>query len=121
MLKTLVLLASNRYRQAQISFLQSVPELDLLEPAEDSQTFWQILYNQHPDLVILDESIFGDPDLALLTRLKRAFPQIACLVFAEKHQHMERASAAGANRVLLRGFSAKEFFHALEGIHQKRF
>ena len=121
MFKTLVLLAANRYHQEQISFLRSVPGLELLEPTETPQAFWQALCLQHPNLVILDESIFLDPDLALLARLKSVFPEIACMVFAERFQQMERAAAAGADCVLLRGFSAKEFFHALEGIHQKRF
>lgn len=120
MLKTLILITANRYRQEQISFLRSVPDLDLLEPVETPQAFWQALASQPPDLVILDESLFSDPGPALLARLKKEYPKITCLVFAEKYQQIEAATAAGADRVLLRGFSAKEFFRVLGEIHSIR-
>ncbi len=120
MLKTLTLIASQLHRQEQISFLESIPELDLLEPANNLQSFWDALYSHHPDLVIFDESLFLEPGLQPLRRLKAEYPGTACLVLAGKYQQMEQAAAAGADRVLLRGFSAKEFFLALADIHNKR-
>ncbi len=120
MLKTLILIASQLHRQEQISFLESIPELELLEPACDFQSFWEALCSQHPDLVIFDESLFAEPGLQPLRRLKAEYPETACIVFAGKYQQMAQAAAAGADHVLLRGFSAKEFFLALTDIHHKR-
>ena len=120
MLKTLILIASQLHRQEQISFLESIPELDLLQPADDLQSFWDALCSHHPDLVIFDESLFAEPGLLPLRRLKAEFPETACLVFAQKYQQVEQAVAAGADRVLLRGFSATEFFSALTDIYRKR-
>jgi DNA-binding response OmpR family regulator len=120
MLKTLVLITANRYRQEQISFLRSVPDLDLLEPVETLQAFWQTLSAQRPDLVILDEVLFSDSGLGLFVRLKSEFPEIISLVFAEKYQQIQVATTAGADRVLLRGFSAKEFFVTIGEIHSMR-
>ncbi len=120
MLKTLILIPSHLHRPEQISFLKSIPELDLLEPARNLQSFWEALYTHHPDLVIFDESLFAEPGLQPLRRLKAEFPETACLVFARKYQQMDQAAAAGADRVLLRGFSAKEFFLVLTDLHDKR-
>ncbi len=113
MLRTLALISTHLFQQEQVSFLRSVPGLEILPPVCSPQELWAAACRLQPDLAILDESLFLDPDLATLRRLKAQFPGLICLVIAGRTQQIEPAIAAGADRVLLRGFSAREFFLAV--------
>jgi DNA-binding NarL/FixJ family response regulator len=116
MLRTLALISTHLFQQEQVSFLRSVPGLEVLPPVCSPQEFWSAACRLRPDLAILDESLFLDPNLATLHQLKAQFPAMFCLVIAGRTQQIAPAIAAGADRVLLRGFSAREFFQAVAAL-----
>lgn len=110
MLSTLVLATTGNPRPELLSFLKSAPDLELVHaPLETANP----PTSQTPDLVVLDASIPGSDDAGLLRGLKAQMPKARYLVLISSMSQSELLVTAGADRVLLVGFSAAEFFEVL--------
>ncbi len=117
MLKTLVLATTGTLRHELLTFLRSVPNLTLMSP-EDGRL--PAFLPERPDLVVLDASPPGAGSRDLLQALWSRLPDARCILLVGSPSQMVEASAAGADRVLLVGFSAAEFFQTLRGIEENK-
>ncbi len=117
MLKTLVMAAPGPYRRELLSFLKSIPDVDLAAVVDDPEAMIKAAVVSTPQLIILDYSQLCLADMEMLTHFRAAQPEVACLVLAGNLQQVQQANAAGIDRALLRGFSALEFSRMIEGIH----
>jgi DNA-binding NarL/FixJ family response regulator len=109
-LTTLVLATDGSPRHELHSFLKSIPDLRLLETSGDGLPLGQA----PPDLIVLDASTPGPDDRAFLRELATRLPTARCVVLVGSPGQVKAALAAGADRVLLAGFSAAEFFQTLK-------
>ncbi|MGC9400245.1 MAG: hypothetical protein ACP5HM_14075 [Anaerolineae bacterium] len=110
MLTTLLLSAGGVPRYELRAFLRAVPGLRLVSGAEAGAT---------PDLLILDASTTERDVCAWLSRSRRQYPAARCLALVSSPQQLAEAQMAGAEQVLLAGFSAAEFFQTLDKLLSK--
>lgn len=103
----LVIATTGEPRHELLSFLRAVPSLNLLSPQIDEGL---------PDLVVLDASEPSPDDAALLRRLRTRMPTAHSIALVSSPRQMAEMREAGADRVLLAGFSAAEFFQALDDL-----
>ena len=105
-MKTLALATTGPLRQSMLSFLKSVPDLEIL-PGQTLQT---------ASLVVLEMNGTPEQDRVVLQRLAGEMPAARFLVVAHSLRQLEAALAAGVDRALLIGFSATEFFEILQDL-----
>lgn len=116
MLTVLVLAAPGPFRQQWLSFLRSISSLELVEIMDCTAALPAAVRVFKPGLVIIDACIFDENGIEAVRRLRADQPGLNCLVLADNLKQMQRARQAGVETVLLRGFSASEFFRCLESL-----
>lgn len=116
MLKTILLAPPGPFRQELLAFVKSIPELDLAGVAADIPELLLMAAQCTPHLAILADGSGFTPVLIALQQLKQQNLPLTCLVLAESRQQIQQAVAAGADSVLLKGFSTHEFLAALPAI-----
>jgi len=67
-----------------------------------------------PDLVILDAGCLGAGTAALVQEIKTSWSWMGCIVVVDRIAHFRAMQEAGADHVLLRGFSVTRLFEAVE-------
>ncbi len=113
MLKTVVFAPPGPFRQELLAFVKSIPELELVGAAADLPELLLAADQDAPRLVILVGGPLCTPALAALRQRQPQGMPLACLVLAENRQQIQQAVAAGADGVLLKGFSTQEFLAVL--------
>lgn len=114
--KTLVLARPGPFRRELLAFLRAIPELELVGVLEDPAALLTAVGRTAPHCLILEGGPVQAEVLAALAQLKRAALCPPCLVLVESHQQIQPAFAAGADGVLLKGFSTQEFLSALQAL-----
>jgi DNA-binding NarL/FixJ family response regulator len=116
LLTTIIFAPPGPLRQELLAFLKSISELDLANAAADPDELQKAMEQFSPQLLILAGSGSFTPVAEALAQLKRNAAPIPCLVLAENRQQIQQALAAGADHILLKGFSTQEFLAALAHI-----
>ncbi len=120
LLITVVLAPSGPLRQELLAFLKSIPGLELVNAATEPGELQQAVEQFAPQLLILVGGALFTPIAETLVQLKRSAASVPCLVLAENRQQIQQAVAAGADTVLLKGFSTPEFLAALTHVTKGR-
>lgn len=114
-LKTTVFAPIEPFRQELLAFVRSIPGLELIDVAAEPGELLVCVQQAAPQLLI----IVGAPGLtSVIEPLRHAGMRssLFCLVLAENRQQIQQALAAGADAVLLKGFSTHEFLATLAQI-----
>ncbi|MFP4394520.1 MAG: hypothetical protein ACLFTI_04570 [Anaerolineales bacterium] len=110
---TWVVTPGGRPRPELLAFLKSIPDLELL----DAPMIATELDGSRPiDLLIFDAHAPHFDNWAELRNIKARAPQACCLTLVSAPRQMALAQAAGADHVLLAGFSTPEFFKMLRNL-----
>jgi CheY-like chemotaxis protein len=106
-----------------LSFLKSIPDLELLDapggilpsgvPRSDGFNVNVV------DLIIFDILSPDYDNWAEVGDIKAQLPRACCITLVVSPQQMALAQAAGADQVLLTGFSAPEFFREFNKLFSK--
>jgi DNA-binding NarL/FixJ family response regulator len=98
-----------------LSFIKSIPELELLNAPVGGLSSDTLEADQSKvvDLLIFDILSRDYDDWAELRGIKARLPRACCITLVISPQQMALAQAAGADQVLLRGFSTQEFLKRL--------
>lgn len=113
MLKTVVFAPLGPFRQELLAFVKSIPELELVGAAADLPELLLVAAQDAPRLVILVGGPLCAPALIALRQRQPPGMPLTCLVLAANRGQTQQAVAAGADGVLLKGFSTQEFLTAL--------
>jgi DNA-binding NarL/FixJ family response regulator len=89
-----------------VAMLRAIPGICVLEPVDNERSALEILRTRPVDLVILDSSLSDEALLATLTRVKSRYPSHRCLVLTDEPNQRQLLHAAGADAVMIKGFSA---------------
>lgn len=119
MLKTVVFAPPGPFRQELLAFVKSISELGLTGVASDLSELQLTVTHCAPRLAILADGPTFAPVMEALEQLKQQAPPLLCLVLAENRQQIQQAISAGADSVLLKGFSTLEFLTTLKHITKK--
>jgi DNA-binding NarL/FixJ family response regulator len=70
--------------------------------AGDGLSALSMVRDEQPALLVVDSNLLEDETLSLLKEVKRAWPEVRCLVLVQTTGRKNRALAAGADAVVSR-------------------
>lgn len=94
--------------------LDSFPDLETVAVMDDGSSALKAIQSGRPDLIILDAHLFDEGTADLLRAVKQGWNGTHCIVVAERLGQFQPLLEAGADTVLLKGFSAAELRTAVE-------
>ena len=112
----LVIGPPGRWRSSLCVLLQSAPEISAVHQADDHTVALQWFAKTQPAIVLLDCGLPGEEVWLTLQHIKRAWPQVRCLVLAHDSAQAQRASKSGADAVLQVGFSGETLYATIREI-----
>lgn len=112
----LIVARPGRMRAGLLALLRMIPTIELVGQVDQGAAAPEKVTQERPALVLLDSSLpFAEMERAL-RRIKAEWPQTQCLVVAGTIPQQGLAQAAGADRVLLKGFAAETLFTTIEEV-----
>lgn len=105
---------SGRLREGLQAMLESFLALETVAVVEDGASALEAVRSGQPDLVILDTHLFGEDTEDSVRAIKQERNGIHCIVVAERLAQFQPILDAGADKVLLKGFSAAELSAAVD-------
>jgi len=96
------------------SLLRTVPQIEIIAEAHDPSVLLQMSDELHPELILLDASIFEESSWFAITKFKAEWPQTVILVLTENDQQCQTAKEAGADLFIPKGFPAAELVNLIE-------
>jgi CheY-like chemotaxis protein len=94
--------------------LDSFLALERVVVVEDGPSAMAAIAKGQPDLIILDSHLFAEDTAAVVRAVKQECNGAHCVVVVDKLGQFRPILDAGADRVLLKGFSAADLAAALE-------
>jgi DNA-binding NarL/FixJ family response regulator len=113
-MRVVIAAESGRLREGLQTMLASIVDLDVVAVVEDSPSALEVIESQRPDLVIVDASLSGQDIAEFVRTMRRAWNGVRCLAVADRLGQFQPLLDAGADRVLLKGFSAAELAEAIK-------
>jgi two-component system nitrate/nitrite response regulator NarL len=113
-ISTLIAAKPDRLRDGLHLLLSTVPQVSIIQQADDLAMTFQLVAEQCPDLVVLDTNLDVTGVDHLLKRIKQKLPALPCLVVVADDEQQRIAWDAGADAVLLKGFSSTELLALVE-------
>lgn len=104
-------------RQGICAIIRSIPEAKIIYAVDDFRDVLRLIditRNRAPIIVIDARSVNGKIETALQL-LKLKAPQSRCILLVEQPKDQEAFQNAGADTILLEGFSDKQFRAAFQG------
>lgn len=107
----LVVAEAGPFQDGLLALMTTLIQVGVVIVAEDAKSALRIVETHHPALIVLDlPSVQG----AEVVGLMKAHPGHAhVIVLADDTAQQDQAGRAGADRVLLRGFSVQELIDAV--------
>ena len=105
-----------RMRDSLRLLLRTMPGIEIAGCADDSVSALRMFAECHPVLALLDTNLPGEGVTSVLRQIKANGSGTHCLVLAGDAWQQRKASAAGADVTLLKGFSMAELVKAIEGL-----
>ncbi len=100
------------------TLLADSPRLHIVGEAEDAAGALALVAHHHPDIVVLDGALAHRDGQNLIRRIKETHPTVRLLVLADYLDsiYREAATAAGADRIILKVSLVKELLPALRDL-----
>ena len=108
-LKALIVAKPGRVCDGLQALLTAIPEISSIAQTDEATSALRMIAERRPDLVLLDFSLTGDEIRAMLRQIKAGSGQTKCLVLADDAEEGQIAEAAGADAILIKGFTAQKF------------
>lgn len=106
----LIVARSNTWRDSLKALLKTMPKALVLDPLEECSTISQVIPEHQPAVVLVDIDILDAQTSTLLRQFKMDRPLARCLAFVDSYRRQVEARDAGADAVLLKGFTTPELF-----------
>jgi DNA-binding NarL/FixJ family response regulator len=95
-----------------LALITTVPQINAALVAEDVSSALRMIENHQPRIIILDMSFPNVRDI--VRQIKVQYPHIHLIVLAEDTSQEKESEALEADRVLIKGFSAKKLIVIVE-------
>jgi DNA-binding NarL/FixJ family response regulator len=103
-----------RLRDGWQALLAAIPQIGQVRAVDDAVSTLKIVTTVSPDLVMLDAEAFGDQAGTLLAGIKEVKPQCRCIALICNISGGQQARSAGADAILIKGFSAAKLFGTVD-------
>jgi DNA-binding NarL/FixJ family response regulator len=110
----LIVARPGRARDSLYALLGAVSQIEMIDRVDNGVSALKLVAEREPSLVLLDTGLGEDQAWSVLEQIKAARSQTRCIVLAGSFQQPQRARAAGADDVLLRGFRVAELYKVIE-------
>jgi len=110
----LVISKPGHLRNGLQSLLRTVPQIKIIAESQEPSNLLDICNEIHPDLIIIDASIFEESNWTAIIKIKSEWPQTKIVVLTENNLQKQRAKKAGADFFLPEGFPAVELVNLIE-------
>ncbi len=114
--QVLIIGMPGRMQEGLRTLLNAIPQFDVKDSRCENWPPTELLAGDVPDLVLLDFGLPAQEAIQDLEWIKSNWTSTRCLVLANTVRQQIAAKAAGADGVLLRGFSGAEFFAAIRAL-----
>ena len=101
------------------ALLRTIPEIEIAGQADCESQALALIAQLHPALVLLDSSLVFREQLPAIIQIKDGYPHIGCIVLVENVQQQSAAREAGADIVLIKGFSIEMLRAAIHQVLMK--
>ncbi len=119
--KPVVIVAQpGRVRDGLQALLVAIPQIRIVGLASDVQSAMSITIERAPDLVLLDAKPQSGRYASALNQIRSRWPETRCLVLTDNARQWREAQSAGADDVLLRGFSGPTLFDSVHRLVRDR-
>jgi DNA-binding NarL/FixJ family response regulator len=112
----LIVAKTGRWRDSLQVLLRAIEGIELLPPTDSLASALPLIARHASMVVVLDFSLPGDEAWSLLQHMKQNYPQARCLALIESEAQKQLVQAAGADNVLLAGFTLEMLQTALAQI-----
>jgi DNA-binding NarL/FixJ family response regulator len=112
--RVMIVAEAGRLREGLQAMLDSFPSLETVAVVDDGPSALEAIQSGRPDLIILDAHLFDDGTADLVWAIKQEGNGAQCIVVADRLGQFQLLLDAGADMVLLKGFSAAELRIAVE-------
>jgi DNA-binding NarL/FixJ family response regulator len=113
-ISTLIAAKPDRLRDGLHLLLSTAPQVSEIEQTDDADSTFEVIVERPPGLVVLDTNLDATSVNHLLERIKHEAPGLPCLVVVANDEQQRAACNAGADAVLLKGFSSSELLALIE-------
>jgi DNA-binding NarL/FixJ family response regulator len=113
-ISTLIAAKPDRLRDGLHLLLSTAPQVSAIEQADDLDSTYELITERPPGLVVLDTNLDIGSVSDVLRQIKREVPSLPCLVVVANDEQQRVAWDAGADAVLLKGFSSSELLALIE-------
>ncbi|MBI3967109.1 MAG: response regulator transcription factor [Chloroflexi bacterium] len=101
-------------RDGLCALLTAIPQIDLVDQADNLQAALPDFGQRRPALVVIDSDVADNDIVAMLLEMRTGWPDARCVAFADDPGQQRAAKAAGASAALLKGARAAEIVNILE-------
>lgn len=100
----------NLTRQSLAYFLEDVPGFIVVGQAADGEEAFRLIGENKPDVILLDLNMPGTSGLAILPRIRQAYPDVKVLVLTgrDENTYIMQALRAGAHGYVLKASSEEQ-------------
>jgi DNA-binding NarL/FixJ family response regulator len=96
--------------------MTTMPQIEILAETTDPSTLLRMGDEIQPDIVLLDADLPEEQVWAAVRRIKEEWSQTRSIVLVKDSQQQQRAQAAGADVVLIKGHPAARLIAIIEGL-----
>jgi DNA-binding NarL/FixJ family response regulator len=113
---TLALIATRpgSLQSGLVALMTTMPQVNAVIVAEEAVSALRMIAEHLPTLVLLEMALPGEETRTVLKQIKATWPLVRCIVLADDVRQQQEAKAAGADGVLLKGFSAAKLIATVE-------
>jgi len=96
--------------------MTTMPQIEILAETTDPSALLRMGAEMQPDVVLLDASLPEEQVWPALRHIRENWYQTRSIVLVEDSQQQQKAQAAGADVVLIKGYPAAKLIAAIEGL-----
>lgn len=112
-MRVVIVAESSRLREGLQTMLDSFLTVETVALVEDGPAALEAIRSQRPETVIVDADLFSEDTADWVAAIKQEWHGVGFLVVAERLAQFQPLLDAGADKVLLRGFTAAELSKAI--------
>jgi DNA-binding NarL/FixJ family response regulator len=107
-------------RDSLQALLAAMPRIGAVDEADDGAAALRRVAASRPALLVLDTNLSDGAAWSVLKEIKSRWPQTQCVILAQSASQRETAQAAGADGVLIKGFSTAELYVMIDELLARR-
>jgi len=114
--KAIIVADSVRLTESLKAVLRSIEDITVIDTASDSALGIMMVRENHPDLVFLNFTHSIESSTDFIRLIKQDTSGSKCIALVEDINQIRKARKAGADGILLRGFSLAELHEQIRNI-----